>query len=112
MSKEVKSHLDAMTLEQKVGQMLCYGFCGCYPHRDIVRAIEKYHVAGFRVTPHGRKFQRYFGEDLHGLLPTRRQSACTVPISSLHKRRRQPKNAYSPLTIHHGSGTDLHGPAA
>jgi len=47
-----------MTLEQKIGQMLALGFSGTYPHPDILRMIEQYHVAGFRVTPGSRKFVR------------------------------------------------------
>lgn len=52
-----------MTLQEKVGQTLCFGFAGTYPHPDILEMVEKYHVAGFRVTPSGRKFERYFGPD-------------------------------------------------
>lgn len=37
----VEAHLGSMSLEQKVGQMLCLGFCGSYPHPDILEAIEK-----------------------------------------------------------------------
>jgi beta-N-acetylhexosaminidase len=59
----VEKILNSMTLEQKVGQLLCYGICGTYPYPDILDVIEKYHVAGLRVTPHARKFQRYFGDD-------------------------------------------------
>jgi len=51
--------LDRMTLEEKVGQMLVLGFTGTYPHPDIIDAVRRYHVAGFRVTPSGRKFTRY-----------------------------------------------------
>lgn len=50
-------------MEQKIGQLLCLGFSGTYPFPDIVEMVEKYHVAGFRVTPSGRKFKRYFGPD-------------------------------------------------
>jgi beta-N-acetylhexosaminidase len=50
--------LNAMTLEEKIGQMLVLGFSGTYPHPDILRVIEEYHVAGFRVTPGSRKFIR------------------------------------------------------
>ena len=51
--------LQCMTLEQKVGQLLCLGFCGTEPHPDILRVVRDYHVAGFRVTPHARKAMRY-----------------------------------------------------
>jgi len=57
-SNRVDQLLSSMTLEQKIGQMLALGFSGTYPHPDILRMIEKYHVAGFRVTPTGRKFVR------------------------------------------------------
>lgn len=63
MSKTIADYLAGMSVEQKVGQMLCLGFSGSYPHPDIVEAVEKYHPAGFRVTPGGRKFKRYFGAD-------------------------------------------------
>jgi beta-N-acetylhexosaminidase len=58
-SPRVEQFVNTMTLEQKIGQMLALGFSGTYPHPDIVEMIEKYHVAGFRVTPAGRKFTRY-----------------------------------------------------
>ena len=57
--ESVDKILNAMTLPQKVGQMFCLGFCGRYPHRDILDIIDKYQPAGFRVTPSGRKFARY-----------------------------------------------------
>jgi len=65
-SEHVKKLLDSMTMEEKVGQMLVYGFSGTYPHPDILEVIEKYHIAGFRVTPRGRKFIRYLKEDSPG----------------------------------------------
>lgn len=63
INKSIVDQLAGMSLEQKVGQMLCLGFCGSYPHPDILEAIGKYHPAGFRVTPGMRKFKRYFGPD-------------------------------------------------
>ena len=63
MSQTIDAKLREMTIEQKVGQMLCLGFSGAYPHPDIMDAIERFHPAGFRVTPGGRKFKRYFGPD-------------------------------------------------
>lgn len=58
--------IDKMTLEQKIGQMLALGFSGTYPHPDILRMIEQYHVAGFRVTPSSRKFIRELKEGSPG----------------------------------------------
>lgn len=66
MSDKVDKLLNGMTLEQKIGQMFCLGFCGTYPYPDIIEMIEKYHVAGFRVTPQARKFIRYLGADHPG----------------------------------------------
>lgn len=66
MSDQVGKIISRMTLEQKIGQKLVFGFSGVYPHRDTVEVIEKYHVAGFRVSPHWRKFVRYFGADHPG----------------------------------------------
>ncbi len=66
MSEKVDKLLNRMTLEQKIGQMFCLGFCGTYPYPDIIEMIEKYHVAGFRVTPQARKFIRYLGSDHPG----------------------------------------------
>lgn len=51
--------LARMSMEEKIGQTLAFGFSGVYPHLDILDAITRYHVAGFRVTPRGRKFVRY-----------------------------------------------------
>lgn len=55
-----------MTLEQKIGQLLVFGFSGTYPHLDILKMIEQYHVAGFRVSPMIKKFSRYFGDEHPG----------------------------------------------
>lgn len=65
-SKTVSNILNSASVEDKIGQLLCFGFSGVYPHRDIMDAIKKYRVAGFRTTPFGRKFQRYFGSDHPG----------------------------------------------
>ncbi len=54
----IEQLLSRMTLEEKVGQMLVFGFSGTYPHPDVLRMIEQYHIAGMRVTPSSRKFIR------------------------------------------------------
>ena len=71
-SKYVEELLDRMTLEQRIGQMLAFGFSGVYPHPDILRMIEQYHVAGFRVTPSSRKFIRELKEGSPGEQRVRR----------------------------------------
>lgn len=58
-SDRVKKIVDEMTLEQLAGQTLVLGWTGAFPHRDILESVEKYHPAGFRITPHGRKFGGY-----------------------------------------------------
>ncbi|MDF3129768.1 glycoside hydrolase family 3 protein [Kiritimatiellaeota bacterium B1221] len=57
--ESVTQFLNRMSLEEKVGQMLVFGFGGTYPHPDILDAIRRQHVAGFRVSPFSRKFARY-----------------------------------------------------
>lgn len=66
MPDRIEKIMSGMSLEQRVGQMLCYGLCGNFAHRDVLESIEKYHVAGLRVTPSARKFSRYFGPDHPG----------------------------------------------
>jgi beta-N-acetylhexosaminidase len=66
MSDRIETIMQGMSLEQRVGQMLCYGLCGNFAHRDVLEVIEKYHVAGLRVTPSAKKFSRYFGPDHPG----------------------------------------------
>lgn len=89
MSERVEKLLNGMTLDQKIGQMFCLGFCGTYPYPDIMEMIEKYHVAGFRVTPQARKFVRYLGPDHPGCRRVERPpeynerrvgSGCGVPV--------------------------------
>ncbi len=65
-SQTVEKILNSASVEDKIGQLLCFGFSGVYPHRDILEAIRKYRVAGFRTTPSARKFQRYFNSDHPG----------------------------------------------
>ncbi len=72
MSRTVDAFLGRMDLRERVGQMLCYGFCGTYPHPDIVEVIERYHPAGFRVTPYAKKFVRYLSDDHPGVARVRR----------------------------------------
>jgi beta-N-acetylhexosaminidase len=94
MKKTVDALLGSMSVEQKVGQMLCLGFCGSYPHPDILEAIRKIHPAGFRVTPYTRKFKRYFGPDNPATArvvrppePFEREYGSTMPAPAVPARR-------------------------
>jgi beta-N-acetylhexosaminidase len=49
-SKWVDNLLGKMNLEQKVGQMMVFGFCGPVITPDIVELIRKYHIGGLRVS--------------------------------------------------------------
>jgi beta-N-acetylhexosaminidase len=71
-SIRVERLLDRMTLEEKAGQMLALGFSGTYPHPDVLRMIEQYHIAGLRVTPSSRKFIRELKEGSPGEKRVRR----------------------------------------
>ena len=42
--------MNRMTLEQKVGQMMVFGFCGPIITPDIVDLIQKHHVGGLRIS--------------------------------------------------------------
>lgn len=42
--------MNRMTLEQKVGQMMVFGFCGPIVTPDVVELIQKHHVGGLRIS--------------------------------------------------------------
>ncbi len=46
----VDEKMGALTLEQKVGQMLVFGFCGPVITPDVLELIRHYHVGGLRVS--------------------------------------------------------------
>ncbi len=71
-NEHITQLLNSMTLEEKIGQMLALGFSGTYPHPDILRMIEQYHIAGLRVTPSSRKFIRELKEGSPGEKRVRR----------------------------------------
>lgn len=48
--KWVDQLLGKMTIEQKIGQMLVFGFCGPVITPDIVELIKKYHLGGIRIS--------------------------------------------------------------
>jgi beta-N-acetylhexosaminidase len=47
--KWIDDLLGEMSLEQKVGQMMVFGFAGPVITPDIVDMIQKYHVGGLRI---------------------------------------------------------------
>lgn len=48
--KWVDDKLGRLSLEQKVGQLMVFGFCGPVITPDVVELIRKYHVGGLRVS--------------------------------------------------------------
>ena len=48
--KWVNELLGRMNLEQKVGQLLVFGFCGPVITPDVIELIAKYHVGGLRIS--------------------------------------------------------------
>jgi beta-N-acetylhexosaminidase len=48
--KWVDNLLGKMTLEQKIGQMMVFGFAGPIITPDIMEMIQKYHVGGLRIS--------------------------------------------------------------
>jgi beta-N-acetylhexosaminidase len=49
-TKWVDQLLGKMTIEQKIGQMLVFGFCGPVITPDILELIRKYHIGGLRIS--------------------------------------------------------------
>jgi beta-N-acetylhexosaminidase len=50
LDKWVDELLGKMNLEQKVGQLLVFGFCGPNITPDVIELITKYHVGGLRIS--------------------------------------------------------------
>lgn len=58
-NRTIKSLIDKMSLDQKVGALLTLGFTGVIPRFNIYDNILKYHCGGLRLTPHIRDFGSY-----------------------------------------------------
>lgn len=116
----INEKLGAMTLEEKVGQLLVLGFSGPVITPDVVELVEKYHVGGFRITQ-GFRFMTLTndvkpGEQIDPMTerslyyPTgRNRDCCTrVPIVStareyagvLNDLRSIAMNAQHPVPLH------------
>ncbi len=63
MSKLVKNIMDKMSIEQKVGSLFTFGFCGNIISPIVKEAILKYHCGGFRITPSMKNFGSYVSPD-------------------------------------------------
>lgn len=55
--EEIKEIINNMTLEQKIGQCLTFGFAGSVPTSDLIDAIKKYHPGGLRLSPYSNNFE-------------------------------------------------------
>ena len=49
-SNWVDRQLGRMTLDQKIGQLMVFGFCGPVITPDVIELIQKYHVGGLRIS--------------------------------------------------------------
>ncbi|MBD3316551.1 MAG: hypothetical protein GF344_12250 [Chitinivibrionales bacterium] len=58
-SKWIDEKLGEMDLDQKVGQMMVFGFCGPIITPDTVEMITKYHVGGIRISQGYRAITLY-----------------------------------------------------
>jgi beta-N-acetylhexosaminidase len=88
MMNESKQHLigtllDKMTIEQKVGQMMVFGFCGPILTPDIEELIQRYHVGGLRISQKFRTMSM-----IHDLKPG------TDPDASLKRSIHYPAGNY------------------
>ncbi|HKK19390.1 MAG TPA: glycoside hydrolase family 3 N-terminal domain-containing protein, partial [Opitutales bacterium] len=59
MEQSVETILDAMSIEQKIGQCVVVGMSGSIPTNALREAIERYHCGGIRLSPFTHMF-RYF----------------------------------------------------
>ncbi len=90
----ISEKLGAMTLEEKVGQLLVLGFSGPVITPDIVELVQKYHVGGFRITQGfrfmtltndvkpGERIDAMTAKSLHYPTGKNRDCATRVPIVS------------------------------
>jgi len=88
MMNESKQHLidtllGQMTIEQKVGQMMVFGFCGPILTPDIQELIQRYHVGGLRISQKFRTMSM-----IHDLKPG------TDPDASLKRSIHYPTGNY------------------
>ncbi len=49
IEKKVEKTINSMTIEQKIGQMMMFGFKGKKNTDDVFRLIDKYHAGGFLI---------------------------------------------------------------
>lgn len=52
VDRAVETMISSLSLDQKIGQMLTFEFCGTRVTPDVVRALREYHCGGLRITPH------------------------------------------------------------
>jgi beta-N-acetylhexosaminidase len=69
MDKEqtIEKHLDLLSIEEKVAQLMVLGLTGTFVEPELIRFIEKYGLGGLRLSPHlARKFVRYLPDGSPG----------------------------------------------
>lgn len=52
VEKRVEKVINSMTVEQKIGQMMIYGFRGKKASEEVFKLIDKYHAGGFVIFTH------------------------------------------------------------
>lgn len=116
----VEEKLSAMNTDQKIGQLLVFGFTGPVITPDVKELITKYHVGGLRVTQGFRTMNLFVdvkpGEEVdemtrksiiepHGL---NRDYAIQRPIHSTPKEYAGTLNTLRELAMEHNNGVALH----
>lgn len=77
MNKWIDNLLGKMSIEQKIGQLLIFGFCGPVITPDIVEFIKKYHIGGIRVSQ-GLRILTLNNDFRPGEIPDRKTSESLV----------------------------------
>ena len=54
---EVRRIVESMTLDQKVGQCLTFGFSGGIVTDDFIECFERFHCGGLRLSPYSNNFE-------------------------------------------------------
>ena len=116
----VEEKLAAMNTDQKIGQLLVFGFTGPVITPDVREMIEKYHIGGLRVTQGFRTMNLFVdvkpGEEvdeqtMRSIIPPKglnRDYSLNRPIHSTPREYAGVLNELRTLAMEHNNGIPLH----
>src|SRR5699024_11269758 len=115
----VEEKLAAMNTDQKIGQLLVFGFTGPVITPDVREMIEKYHIGGLRVTQGFRTMNLFVdvkpGEEvdeqtMRSIMPPKglnRDFSLNRPIHSTPREYAGVLNELRTLAMEHNNGIPL-----